>query len=64
MSLPEMQSQALIEYAPFPDALKGKYQHFTQADIGALRRAGYREPFLSVEEGVSRYCGSMIKPSV
>ena len=27
----------MIEYAPFPEALAGKYQHFTQADIGALR---------------------------
>jgi ADP-L-glycero-D-manno-heptose 6-epimerase len=44
-----------IEYIPFPDALKGKYQCFTQADLTKLRAAGYSEPFLNVEQGVSRY---------
>jgi len=44
-----------IEYIPFPDHLKGRYQSYTQADISSLRSAGYIEPFMSVEEGVSRY---------
>jgi len=44
-----------IEYVPFPDHLKGRYQSYTQADIGALRQAGYTTPFLGVEEGVPRY---------
>ncbi len=44
-----------IEYVPFPESLKGRYQSFTQADISALRRAGYKKPFLTVEEGVNRY---------
>ena len=44
-----------IEYVPFPAALRGSYQSFTQADISALRAAGCDVPFLSVEEGVSRY---------
>ena len=56
LSLAQMQQQGLIAYAPFPEALMGKYQHFTQADVSMLRRAGYGEPFLSVEEGVGRYC--------
>lgn len=55
LSLEELTSAGLLEYIPFPDALRGKYQCFTQADIGKLRAAGYNEPFLSVEEGVSRY---------
>jgi ADP-L-glycero-D-manno-heptose 6-epimerase len=33
----------------------GKYQSYTQADVSALRSAGYAEPFLSVGEGVGRY---------
>ena len=61
LSLAQMQLQGLISYIPFPDALKGKYQSFTQADIGALRGAGYAEPFLTVEQGVSRYVESMLK---
>ncbi|MCB1737165.1 MAG: NAD-dependent epimerase/dehydratase family protein, partial [Gammaproteobacteria bacterium] len=44
-----------IEYVPFPDHLKGRYQSFTQADIQALRDAGYDAPFKTVEEGVSAY---------
>src|SRR5262249_55111899 len=55
VDLGDAQRQRMIDYAPFPDALKGKYQSFTQADVGALRRAGYSDPFLSVEEGVGRY---------
>ena len=60
LGLQEARGQGLIEYAPFPDALKGKYQNFTQADVGALRRAGYSAPFLAVEEGVERYCRQML----
>ena len=44
-----------IEYIPFPEHLKGRYQSYTQADMGALRQAGYEAPFLSVEQGVQRY---------
>ena len=44
-----------IEYIPFPDHLKGRYQSFTEADISALRNVGYTAPFKSVEEGVTEY---------
>src|SRR5262245_39567344 len=44
VALEEAKRQRLIDYAPFPDALKGKYQNFTQADVSALRRAGYSAP--------------------
>ncbi|MGI4982675.1 MAG: ADP-glyceromanno-heptose 6-epimerase [Janthinobacterium lividum] len=57
LSLEQLVAAGLLEYVPFPDALRGKYQCFTQADIGALRTAGYDAPFLSVEEGVARYIG-------
>lgn len=55
MTLAEMHAQGIIEYIPFPDALKGKYQSFTQADLGNLRGAGYAHEFLSVEQGVANY---------
>jgi len=51
----QMRAQALIEYTAFPAGLKEKYQSYTQADIGKLRRVGYATPFLSVEQGVGRY---------
>jgi ADP-L-glycero-D-manno-heptose 6-epimerase len=41
-----------IEYVPIPEELSGSYQSFTEADLTALRQAGYDAPFLSVEEGV------------
>jgi ADP-L-glycero-D-manno-heptose 6-epimerase len=44
-----------IRYVPFPPALVGKYQSYTEADVSALRAAGYKTPFLDIEEGVSRY---------
>jgi len=53
--LASLQKERRIEYIPFPEALQGKYQSFTQADIGALRRAGYKKAFLTVQEGVGRY---------
>lgn len=44
-----------IEYIDFPDSLRNSYQSFTEADIGALRAAGYREEFISLEIGVKKY---------
>jgi ADP-L-glycero-D-manno-heptose 6-epimerase len=44
-----------IEYIPFPEDLKGRYQSYTQADIRVLREAGYEGEFLKVEQGVHRY---------
>lgn len=44
-----------IEYIPFPEHLKGRYQSFTQADISALRNIGYKDEFKTVEQGVKAY---------
>jgi ADP-L-glycero-D-manno-heptose 6-epimerase len=55
LSLAELVQRGLIEYVPFPDALRGKYQCFTQADQSRLRAAGYDASFLTVQEGVDRY---------
>ncbi|MBK7764946.1 MAG: ADP-glyceromanno-heptose 6-epimerase [Sulfuritalea sp.] len=54
-SVAELVAQGIIEYIPFPDALKGKYQSFTEADLSQLRGVGYRSAFASVEEGVTEY---------
>jgi ADP-L-glycero-D-manno-heptose 6-epimerase len=55
LSLDELRAAGAIEYVPFPPQLVGKYQSYTQADMGALRKAGYKTAFLGVEEGVGRY---------
>ncbi|MGG2142642.1 ADP-glyceromanno-heptose 6-epimerase [Symbiopectobacterium sp. RP] len=44
-----------VEYIPFPEKLKGRYQAFTQADLTKLRAAGYDKPFKTVAEGVGDY---------
>ena len=54
-SLDELVRLGFIEYIPFPEALRGKYQSFTQADLATLRKAGYDAPFASVEQGVAKY---------
>ena len=44
-----------INYVPFPEKLKGAYQSYTQANISKLRKAGYKDEFLNVQEGVKKY---------
>ncbi|MDC7708896.1 ADP-glyceromanno-heptose 6-epimerase [Vogesella indigofera] len=60
LTLAELVQQGILEYIDFPDALKGKYQSFTQADIGKLHEAGYDAPMLTVEQGVDRYVDWLI----
>lgn len=61
LSLKELVEEELIRYIPFPDALKGKYQGFAQADIAKLREAGYKEEFFDVKAGVNRYVKWMLE---
>lgn len=51
-ALIEAEGLGEIEYIPFPSGLKEKYQNHTQADLQNLRKAGYSEAFLSIEEGI------------
>lgn len=44
--------QGRIEYIPFPETLRGKYQSFTQADVRSLREAGFTAPFTELEDGI------------
>ncbi len=50
-----------IRYIPFPDSLRGRYQSHTQADLGALRAAGYQADFQPVEQGVTRYVDWLLR---
>ena len=59
-TLDELVRDGTITYVPMPEALAGKYQSFTQADLAQLRAAGYRAPMLGVAEGVPRYVESLI----
>ncbi|MCW5660630.1 MAG: ADP-glyceromanno-heptose 6-epimerase [Burkholderiaceae bacterium] len=55
LPLDQMVAQRLVEYVDFPQALVGKYQCFTQADLTALRAAGCDHAFIDVATGVRRY---------
>ena len=54
-TLHDVVARGLIEYIPFPPALAGKYQSFTEADVAKLRAAGYPGEFKTVEQGVAAY---------
>ena len=54
-SVAQLVAQGAIRYIDFPEALKGKYQSFTQASLERLRAVGYAQPFHTVEEGVGKY---------
>ncbi len=51
----EQYGNCKINTIPFPEHLKGKYQAFTKANTDKLRNAGYKNNFLSLEEGMAKY---------
>lgn len=55
LPLEDLVKQGLLRYDSFPDDLKGRYQSYTQADVSALRAAGYTAPMRDVQTGVSEY---------
>ncbi|HWI83446.1 ADP-glyceromanno-heptose 6-epimerase [Ramlibacter sp.] len=56
-------ARGLIEYVPFPDALRGKYQCYTEADLTALRATGCDHVFATVEQGVASYIATLVAGS-
>jgi ADP-L-glycero-D-manno-heptose 6-epimerase len=55
LTLEQQIKQGMVEYIPIPEALIGKYQCHTQADLTALRAAGVDHEFMDVATGVRRY---------
>ena len=49
-----------IEYIPFPEELKDKYQNYTQAELNELRAVGYDKEFTSLEDGIAKYLKSLV----
>ncbi len=44
-----------IEFIDMPEALRGRYQYYTEAKVEKLRAAGYTQAFTRLEEGVGEY---------
>jgi len=59
LTLAALRERGVIQYIPFPDDLRGRYQSYTQAELSKLRAAGYDAPFLTVEQGVASYCRTL-----
>jgi ADP-L-glycero-D-manno-heptose 6-epimerase len=51
-----------IEFIEMPEAIRDKYQYFTQADISRLRAAGYKAPITSLETAVKDYVRNYLAP--
>ena len=51
-----------IEFIPMPEALRGKYQYYTRADIGKLRAAGYARAVTPLAEAVRDYVQGYLVP--
>ncbi|WP_413207329.1 ADP-glyceromanno-heptose 6-epimerase [Rhodospirillum sp. A1_3_36] len=47
--------EPMIAYREMPEAIRDKYQYFTQANMAKLRAAGYPGQSTPLEEGVRRY---------
>ncbi|MDD5351071.1 MAG: ADP-glyceromanno-heptose 6-epimerase [Chthoniobacteraceae bacterium] len=51
-----------IEYIDMPEGLRGKYQYFTQANIGKLRATGYDRPITPLADAVKDYVTRYLVP--
>ncbi|MCH9852118.1 MAG: ADP-glyceromanno-heptose 6-epimerase [Alphaproteobacteria bacterium] len=56
LSLEQLQTQKLIRYIDFPDALKGKYQHYTQADMSCFTEEIGRYGVTNITDATRAYC--------
>ena len=48
-----------VRYIPFPESLESSYQAFTEADITALRSAGYDRDFDDIRTGTRKYLDAL-----
>jgi ADP-L-glycero-D-manno-heptose 6-epimerase len=62
LSLEDLVKQGMLRYVEFPEDLKGRYQSYTQADVSALRKAGFTAPLRDVQTGVTQYVQALHAP--
>ncbi len=53
-----------IVFIDTPEDIRDKYQYFTEADMGKLKKAGYHDDFYSLEKGVSDYVNNYLETSL
>ena len=57
-----VEKKPLIKFIAMPEAIRGKYQYFTQANLLRLRGAGYAAPVTSLEAAVKDYVCNYLVP--
>ena len=51
-----------IQFIEMPDAIRDKYQYFTEANLSRLRAAGYTAPVTRLEDAVTDYVRNYLVP--
>jgi ADP-L-glycero-D-manno-heptose 6-epimerase len=51
-----------IQFIEMPEAIRDKYQYFTQANISRLRDTGYKSPITTIEDAVADYVRNYLVP--
>jgi ADP-L-glycero-D-manno-heptose 6-epimerase len=59
---PALGRKPRIEYIDMPEAIRDKYQYFTQAEIGKLLATGYETPITTLENAVTDYVLNYLLP--
>ena len=54
--------KANIQFIEMPEAIRDKYQYFTQANLARLSGAGYSTPVTSLEDAVTDYVRNYLVP--
>ena len=57
-----LRREPAIDFIEMPEALRGKYQYFTKADITKLRATGYQRPMTALTESVRDYVQNYLVP--
>ncbi len=58
-----LDKEPIINWVDIPIDIRDKYQYYTEAEMGKLRTAGYKDEFYSLEEGVSDYVLNYLVPT-
>jgi ADP-L-glycero-D-manno-heptose 6-epimerase len=59
-----MKMNPKISFIDTPVDLRGRYQYFTEAEMGKLREIGYTKPFTELEEGIDIYVRKYLIPEI
>ena len=50
-----------ITYIGTPENIRNQYQYFTKAEMSKLRKVGFKDKFLSLEDGINDYINNYLK---